>query len=50
MLMTAMALTLPTLPFATGLGYQLVRRETFQMEVEAGPGYRHQEPNLDEIR
>lgn len=35
--------------FATGLGYQLVRRETFQMEVEAGPGYRHQEPNLDEI-
>lgn len=35
--------------FSTGLGYQLVRRETFQMEVEAGPGYRHQEPNLDEI-
>ncbi|MGF1688824.1 DUF481 domain-containing protein [Photobacterium japonica] len=34
---------------ATGLGYQLIRRETFQMEVEAGPGYRHQEPNVDEI-
>ncbi|MGF1684388.1 DUF481 domain-containing protein [Photobacterium minamisatsumaniensis] len=34
---------------ATGLGYQLIRRETFQMEVEAGPGYRHQEPNIDEI-
>ncbi|MGF1726324.1 DUF481 domain-containing protein [Photobacterium nomapromontoriensis] len=34
---------------ATGLGYQLIRLETFQMEVEAGPGYRHQEPNIDEI-
>ncbi|PSW10501.1 DUF481 domain-containing protein [Photobacterium sanctipauli] len=34
---------------STGLGYQLIRRETFQMEVEAGPGYRHQEPNIDEI-
>ncbi|MGF1733383.1 DUF481 domain-containing protein [Photobacterium kasasachensis] len=34
---------------ATGLGYQLLRLETFQMEVEAGPGYRHQEPNIDEI-
>ncbi|UXI01066.1 YdiY family protein [Photobacterium sp. TY1-4] len=35
--------------FSTGLGYQLLRLETFQMEVEAGPGYRHQEPNIDEI-
>ncbi|WP_240478385.1 DUF481 domain-containing protein [Photobacterium aquae] len=34
---------------ATGIGYQLIRRETLQVEVEAGPGYRHQEPNLDEI-
>lgn len=34
---------------ATGLGYQLLRRETFLIEVEAGPGYRHQEPNIDEI-
>ncbi|WP_299021555.1 YdiY family protein [uncultured Photobacterium sp.] len=34
---------------STGLGYQLLRRETFQMEVEIGPGYRHQEPNIDEI-
>lgn len=34
---------------ATGMGYQLLRRETVLMEVEAGPGYRHQEPNLDEI-
>ncbi|MCW8331831.1 DUF481 domain-containing protein [Photobacterium sp. SDRW27] len=34
---------------STGLGYQLLRLETFQMEVEAGPGYRHQEPNIDEI-
>ncbi len=34
---------------ATGLGYQLIRRETFQMEVEAGPGYRFQDPNFDEI-
>ncbi len=37
------------LTLATGLGYQLLRLETFQMEVEAGPGYRHQEPNADEI-
>ncbi|PSU31307.1 DUF481 domain-containing protein [Photobacterium lutimaris] len=35
--------------FATGMGYQLIRRETLQVEVEAGPGYRHQEPNLDEL-
>lgn len=35
--------------FATGLGYQLLRQETLQVEVEAGPGYRHQEPNIDEI-
>ncbi|MDX1304488.1 DUF481 domain-containing protein [Photobacterium sp.] len=34
---------------STGLGYQLLRRETFLLEVEAGPGYRHQEPNIDEI-
>ena len=34
---------------ATGLGYQLLRQETLQLEVEAGPGYRHQEPNIDEI-
>ncbi|MCQ1060166.1 DUF481 domain-containing protein [Photobacterium sp. DNB23_23_1] len=34
---------------ATGMGYQLIRRETLQVEVEAGPGYRHQEPNLDEL-
>ncbi|PSW00466.1 DUF481 domain-containing protein [Photobacterium lipolyticum] len=34
---------------STGLGYQLLRLETFLLEVEAGPGYRHQEPNIDEI-
>lgn len=32
-----------------GLGYQLANTKRFLMEVEVGPGYRYQEPNLDEI-
>ncbi|HIF9399203.1 TPA: DUF481 domain-containing protein [Photobacterium damselae] len=35
--------------FSSGLGYRLFRLQDFQMRAEAGPGYRHQEPNLDEI-
>ncbi|KDM90302.1 YdiY family protein [Photobacterium galatheae] len=34
---------------ATGLGYRVIRLENLMMEAEAGPGYRHQEPNIDEI-
>ncbi|WP_249199166.1 YdiY family protein [Photobacterium sp. GJ3] len=34
---------------ATGIGYRVFRLENLLMEVEAGPGYRHQEPNIDEI-
>ncbi|MDF2155666.1 DUF481 domain-containing protein [Vibrio sp. CAU 1672] len=32
-----------------GLGYQFSYTEKFVLEVEVGPGYRYQEPNLDEI-
>lgn len=32
-----------------GLGYQVANTETLILEVELGPGYRYQEPNLDEI-
>ncbi|WP_248616631.1 DUF481 domain-containing protein [Photobacterium halotolerans] len=34
---------------ATGIGYRVIRLESMMMEIEAGPGYRHQEPNIDEI-
>jgi putative salt-induced outer membrane protein len=32
-----------------GLGYQLTNTDTLLLEVELGPGYRYQEPNVDEI-
>lgn len=32
-----------------GLGYQFAYTEQFTLEVEVGPGFRYQEPNLDEI-
>ncbi|MCG6232937.1 DUF481 domain-containing protein [Vibrio furnissii] len=32
-----------------GLGYQITHTEQLLIEVELGPGYRYQEPNLDEI-
>ncbi|WP_375754173.1 DUF481 domain-containing protein [Vibrio sp. HN007] len=32
-----------------GLGYQTSFSSDFIMEVEVGPGYRYQEPNLDEL-
>lgn len=32
-----------------GFGYQLSNTEDLILEVELGPGYRYQEPNLDEI-
>lgn len=34
---------------SSGLGYQLTHTERLVVEFELGPGYRHQEPNLDEI-
>ncbi|MGF1742854.1 DUF481 domain-containing protein [Vibrio profundum] len=34
---------------SSGLGYQLVNTEDYLIELEAGPGYRYQEPNVDEI-
>ncbi len=34
---------------STGLGYQFSNTETFVLELEVGPGFRYQEPNLDEI-
>ncbi len=34
---------------SSGLGYQLVNTEALIIEAEAGPGFRYQEPNLDEI-
>ncbi len=34
---------------SSGLGYQFSNTEEFVLEVEVGPGYRYQEPNLDEI-
>jgi len=35
--------------FSSGLGYQFAYTEKFTLEVELGPGFRYQEPNLDEI-
>ncbi len=32
-----------------GLGYQVTHTEKLLIELELGPGYRYQEPNLDEI-
>ncbi|SEG63514.1 putative salt-induced outer membrane protein [Vibrio hangzhouensis] len=32
-----------------GLGYQIANTKTLLFEVEVGPGYRYQEPNVDEI-
>ncbi|KJY82005.1 membrane protein [Vibrio galatheae] len=32
-----------------GLGYQFSNTDTFVLEFEFGPGFRYQEPNLDEI-
>jgi len=32
-----------------GLGYQLSNTDKFLLEIELGPGFRYQEPNLDEI-
>ncbi len=32
-----------------GLGYQVANTNEMLLEVELGPGYRYQEPNLDEI-
>ncbi|WP_394146040.1 DUF481 domain-containing protein [Vibrio atypicus] len=32
-----------------GLGYQFSNTETWVFELELGPGFRYQEPNLDEI-
>ncbi len=32
-----------------GLGYQFAYTENFTLEAEIGPGFRYQEPNLDEI-
>jgi putative salt-induced outer membrane protein len=34
---------------SSGLGYQFSNTETFVLEVELGPGFRYQEPNLDEL-
>ncbi|SMY18363.1 DUF481 domain-containing protein [Photobacterium aquimaris] len=35
---------------STGIGYRLFSYETFQTLVDIGPGFRHQNPNLDEIK
>ncbi|WP_174238887.1 YdiY family protein [Vibrio taketomensis] len=35
--------------FSGGVGYQFTNTDTLLLEVEIGPGYRYQEPNLDEI-
>ncbi|WPC74409.1 DUF481 domain-containing protein [Vibrio porteresiae] len=35
--------------FSAGLGYQLMHTEKVTWEFELGPGYRYQEPNVDEI-
>ncbi|GLR76608.1 hypothetical protein BTO23_18360 [Aliivibrio sifiae] len=35
--------------FSGGLGYQASNTETLVLELELGPGYRYQNPNLDEI-
>lgn len=33
-----------------GLGYQLINRDLLEIQVEAGPGYRYQKPNIDKIQ
>lgn len=35
--------------FSGGIGYQFTHTEKFTLELEMGPGYRHQKPNLDEL-
>jgi putative salt-induced outer membrane protein len=35
--------------FSTGVGYQAANSDNLLIELELGPGYRYQEPNLDEI-
>lgn len=35
--------------FSGGLGYQVSNTENLLLEVEVGPGFRYQDPNLDEI-
>ncbi len=35
--------------FSSGIGYQLTNTERLGIELEAGPGFRSQDPNLDEI-
>ncbi len=35
---------------SSGLGYQVSNTKDFLLEVELGPGYRYQEPNLDELK
>jgi putative salt-induced outer membrane protein len=34
---------------SAGYGYQLIHTEPLTIELEIGPGYRYQKPNLDEI-
>ena len=34
---------------SSGLGYQFSNTEEFVLEVEVGPGFRYQKPNLDEL-
>ncbi|MDE1233220.1 DUF481 domain-containing protein [Vibrio aestuarianus] len=34
---------------SSGLGYQFFNTDEFLLELEVGPGFRYQEPNLDEI-
>ncbi len=34
---------------SAGIGYRLFSYETFQTLIDIGPGFRHQDPNLDEI-
>ncbi|MFA0520148.1 DUF481 domain-containing protein, partial [Vibrio sp. 10N.222.55.E8] len=34
---------------SSGLGYQFSNTDKFVLEVELGPGFRYQVPNLDEI-
>ncbi|MCL9783887.1 DUF481 domain-containing protein [Vibrio sp. S4M6] len=34
---------------SAGFGYQVFYTDTYKLELEAGPGYRYQKPNLDEI-
>ncbi|WP_407702371.1 DUF481 domain-containing protein [Vibrio algarum] len=34
---------------SAGVGYQVTNSKDLLIEIEAGPGYRYQEPNLDEL-